>query len=229
MPRTVPDSLLTQARAQTNAPIWLYRIAVTDNAAEDLFLAEWHENVSFFKDTDTAQVYTAFALAHGGITQNTEGQTDTLTVTLANVNLAIQAYLETNDALRGRKVTIRQVFEDDLAEPSAYIEDAFWVDSVTVTQDVATFSLVPRVDMLRVVVPSRTFSRAACQNVYRMRGCWIADDEEDWVEPADFDADDGSGGGGDVCNHSLTDCVRHSNKLRYGGFPSVPRGRVIRA
>jgi len=242
MARDVPEAFTTAKNAETNAPIWLYRVNISDTpevtGEDDLFLAEWSEDIEFFKDTNTAQTYTAFPMRHRGISQNAEGQIDTLEVAVANVNRIFQFYLEERDGLRDRKVTIRQVFLSQLADSTAYIEDVFHIDSVSADQQVAVFNLLPRFNLLDIHLPKRRFLRDGCAWRYKGEGCWESDGVGGWQIPSDgsFTADGGSGGGGDLCGKTIAECERHSVPVagnligqfaRFGGFLSIPRRNVL--
>ena len=176
MPRDTSSDFIASKNAATNTPIYLYRVSVDGVDANDMFLCDQTETVSFFKDTDTAQDYLPFPITHSNISSNTAGQVDSPVVTIANVSREIQAYLELYDGLRGRKVTIRQVFRDHLDEAAARIEDIYWVDSVTATAETVQFRLVSRLDLVQVTLPGRRFSRNYCPWTYKGRGCWIEDD-----------------------------------------------------
>ena len=190
MPRNVPDAFIAEKNALTNAPIWLYRVNRSDTPTvegeEDWFLAEYPENVAYFKDINTAQTYLAFPLRHGGIHENGEGRIDSLEVTVANVSREIQYELETRDGLRGRKVTIRQVFADHLDDPAAYIEDIFYIDAVAANEQHVTFTLTSKLDVLDIQLPYRRFTRDFCPWTYKGEGCWVSDGGGGWTPPSDF-------------------------------------------
>lgn len=217
MPRDLDADFVTTKNAETNQPIWLYRVAITDNAAEDIFLAEYNENVSYFKDTNTVQVYTAFPMAHQGIAENIEDQVDQLQIVVANVSRAMQAYLEQNDGLRDRKVTVRQVFLENIADSDAYIEDVFYVYSVLATDTAVTFTLASRFDVFNVAIPLRQFTRNHCPWTYKEYGCWTDDGAGGWTMPTGFLTGDP-----DTCARNADECDRHVNTERFGGFTSVP-------
>ncbi|NQU44507.1 hypothetical protein HQ520_14545 [bacterium] len=219
----LPDAFLEAKNAATNAPIWLYRIQIDDTPANDLFLAEDAADVAYFKDTSTAQTYTAFPITHGGISSNLDGEVDQLTVSVANVSLLIQAYLEQNNGLRGNKVTVRLVFRDGLADYTAYIESIFYVDSASATAESVSFVLTSKMDLLNTTLPRRTYADRRCQWHYKGLGCWLDDDAGNYSAPTGFTA-----GSPDTCNRSVTDCQRHQNQERFGAFPSIPNRRRFR-
>jgi lambda family phage minor tail protein L len=219
----LPDGFLAEKNAATNAPVWLYRIQIDDTPTNDLFLAESDADVSYFKDVSTAQTYTAFPITHAGIGSNLDGEVDQLNVTVANVNLLIQAYLEQNAGLRGNKVTVRLVFRDALADPTAHIESVFYIDSAQATAQSVSFTLTSKMDLLNTTLPRRTFADRRCQWAYKGLGCWLDDDDGTYTQPAGFTA-----GSPDTCTRSITDCERHTNEERFGAFPSIPNRRYFR-
>lgn len=181
--RSPSAPFVTSANAREGGGIiWLLRINISDTPEatgdDDLFLACWDENVTYFRrdsGVDTAQVYTAFPISIGTIGENNDGQVDTLNVTLGNASRTVEAYLQNADpvGLRGRKVTIRCVWEADLADADAFIEDNFYIDSVSSTVEAAQFSLVSRLSLLNIELPRRIYSRNFCQWRYKGPGCWL--------------------------------------------------------
>lgn len=216
MPRTTDSTFIDRKNKETNDPIWLYRIATDSDPNNDIFLAEYNENVSFFKDVSTAQVYTAFPITHGGIGEQKSAEIDAPTVRVSNVSRLIQGYLSSNDGLRGRKVTIRQVFASDLGTYSAYVEDVFYIDSVVSGQNEAVFRMTSRLDLLTVFVPGRTHGRTFCPFMYKEEGCWHWNGSA-YQAPTGFTATSD-----DTCDKTMTDCIRHTNRGQYGGCSGVP-------
>lgn len=209
--------------AEANQPVWLFRVAIDDNPTHDLFLAESEGAVAYFKDTNTPQTYAAAPIKHGGISENTDAEVDVVKIQWGNVNREVQAYLELHDGLRGKKVTIRQVFRELLGDPAAHLEDVYYIDGVHVTPVTAEFTLTSKLDVMEVVLPCRKFNRHFCAWAYKQEGCWLAQEDGTFNEPEDFKV---FGGGPDSCNKTLADCTRHNNIGRFGGFPGVP-GRTI--
>jgi len=227
MPRTITSDFEAEKNKETNKPIWLYRIETTDDRVNDLFLAEYDEDVDFYKDDSTPQTYTAFDITHQSISQSRDSEIAELVITVSNVNRSIQSYLEYHDGLRGKKVTIRQVWYDHLDDPYTYIEDEYWIDYPQVKDGGRTidFHLTGKLDILQIRLPRRLYSRNHCPWIYKGRGCWKeGTGSVDYEEPDGFDADPS---GGDECDKTLTDCRRHHNSTRFGGFPSVPARRLV--
>ena len=227
MPKSTSQDFIETKNAEANRPVWLYRVQIDSNPVNDLFIAESETNVDYFKDTNTPQTYTARPISHKGISENTDGEVDAVKVIWANVNREVQAYLEANDGLRGKKVTIRQVFRENLDDPAAHIQDFYYIDSVLVTPMEAEFTLTSKLDILEVMVPRRKFNRHFCPWRYRGEGCFRTVEDSNGFPTGTFTApEDFEVNGADTCNKTLEDCERHKNNKRFGGFPGVP-GKTV--
>jgi len=186
MPRGT-DPFIAEKNLEVNAPIWLYRIDTDGNPANDLLLAEWDVDVVY--PASGGDLYQAFPVTHSGLESSSDGKVDVVEVTVANVTRYIQSYLESSDGLRNRKVVIKQVFSDLLADAAAYIEDTFYVKSVTVTDAAAVFRLSSKLDILKVRLPLRRYARNHCQWTYKGYGCWTATGSGGaYVAPSGFEA-----------------------------------------
>lgn len=197
MPRTPSQPFVEQANAEANEPTWLYRVNVSDTPEEegegDLFLTNDSLPVEFFRtdnEIDSPQEYTPFPIKHSGIGSNTEGQIDTIQITVSNISREIQAFIENRNALRGRKVTIRQVFRAELDDPDAYIEEEYYIDSASASAQSAVFTASSKLDVLNVRIPRRMYLRNYCQWQYKGLGCWKEDDDGGFDAPDGFSLSD---------------------------------------
>ncbi len=175
---TYGSDFIAEKNKETNRPIWLYRINVSDDPqVPDLYFAENITSVSFFETNDgvdTARTYTAFPISHGGVNQNSDGRVDQVSVSIGNVSRVIQEYVESNNGLRGRKVTIRQVFANCLTNPNNYIEDIFYIDSIpSATEKTIEFTLTSKFDIVDLQLPGRVYQRNRCSWLYKGDGCFI--------------------------------------------------------
>jgi len=207
---------------ETKLPIWLYRVAVTTNPVNDLFFAEYDQNVPYFRDTATPQVYTSFPIKHAGISESGNGQIDSIRVNVSNVSQLIQTYMESYKGLRDRKVTIRLVWADHLDDPTAHVEFVQTIDSASLNEQTVSFVLKGGTDLLRIGLPRRRFLRDICQWTYKGWRCWknVAGVYE---TPTGFD--DTSP---DSCERIMDECIRHNNVSRFGSYPGVPSCRYRR-
>ena len=189
-------NFLTDKNLETNKPIWLYRINITDSPASgedgDIYLAEYNEDVAYYETNSgasTARSYLAFPISHGGVTENTENRIDSLEINIANVSRDIQSFVELYDGLRDHKVTLRRVFATHLADSSAYVEDIYYIDSVTASAETISFRLTSRLDILKVNIPRRRYLRNHCPWAYKGEGCWFKADGENFTQPKFFNTE----------------------------------------
>lgn len=200
MPRDLDAGFLTNKNAETNDPIYLYTIHEY-NGADSLYYTDREDDVTFDSIT-----YTAFPIAHSSISQNVKGTIDKIRFTITNVDRQIGYYLENND-LRGKKVTVKQVFADDLADTNAYIDDVFYIDNYVATEEFVIFNCSTKFDILDVKIPMRLQTRNYCPFLFKGTEC-------------------GYSGAGDSCGKTISACRAYSNVERFGGFPSIPSRKI---
>lgn len=200
MPRTIDPTFKAQKAKADNQPLFLYVIEKYDGT-NDLHLASYDTDVTF-----NGVLYAKFPITHEFVGENNQGQIDQVKVRLANVSRIIQAYLEQYD-FRGKKVTIRMVWADQLMDPDAYMDDVFFIDSYTADQQNVEFTLTGKFDVLALDLPARRYSRNYCAWKFKSVEC-------------------GYTGGEGSCNKTQQRCKQLGNYKRYGAFPSVPSRRI---
>lgn len=201
--RDADSTFISEKNAQANKPIRLYTLHDYDGAGNNLRFAEYDADVSYDSLT-----YTKFPVTFDVISENNKGAIDAVKVTLANVSRLIQSYLEDYD-LRGKKVTIKTVWSNQLADTTAYIDDVFYIDSYTADQENVSFNLTTKFDVLDVELPLRRFSRHYCHWRFKGTECGYAGSES-------------------TCNKTKQDCKDNKNNYdRFGGFPSIKSNRMI--
>jgi lambda family phage minor tail protein L len=187
----------------SNSPIYLYTIYDYDGVGTNLNFAEWDADVTY-----NGVTYTKFPIKHEEITENTKGEIDVVKVSVANVNRVLQGYLETYD-LRGKKVIIKIVWSNQLADADAYIDFTFYIDTYTATEQVVEFSLSSKYDIIDLEIPLGKYHRNYCRWKFKSSEC-------------------GYSGGSTACDKRKTTCKNTMNNVaRYGGFPSVPTHRIF--
>jgi len=201
MPRDLSNTFRTEKNKQTNKPINLYTIKEYDGA-NDLRFAEYDSDVTYQGD-----VYSKFPLTHENISENTQGEIDHVTVTVSNISRLIQGYLESYD-LRGKKVIIRKVWANQLADPNAYTDSIYYIDSYTADENNVVFTLSSKFDVLDLELPARRYSRNYCSWKFKSAECGYAGAETS-------------------CDKTLQRCRELSNQIRFGGFPSIPTRRIF--
>jgi len=200
MPRKIDPTFKQEKAKQENRPVFLYIIEDYDGS-DDLYLAGYDEDVIY-----NGVTYTRFPITHEFTGENNQGQIDQVKVRLANVSRLIQLYLEQYD-FRGRKVIIRTVWADQLADPDAYIDDIFYVDNYTADQNNVEFTLTSKFDVLGMDLPARRYARNYCSWKFKSAEC-------------------GYMGAELTCDKTQQRCKQLNNYQRFGAFPSVPTRRI---
>jgi len=199
--RVTSAAFKTEKAKRANAPVFLYVVEDYDGQGSILRLAEHDTDVVFDGET-----YIKFPVTHEFTGDNAEGQIEVVKVRVGNVNRLLQAYLEQWD-LRGKKVTIRLVWASRLDDPESVLDEIFWIDSVTASEETVEFSLSGKFDVLGLEVPARKYSRNYCGWRFKSPQC-------------------GYQGGMTTCNKTKADCQARGNYKRFGAFPSVPTKRI---
>ncbi|MBU1919190.1 DUF2163 domain-containing protein [bacterium] len=200
MPRDIDPTFKQEKAKQENRPIFLYIIEDYDGS-NDLYLAGYDEDIVYDSAT-----YSRFPITHEFIGENNQGQIDQVKVRLANVSRLIQLYLEQYD-FRGKKVIIRTVWVNQLADPDAHIDDIFYIDNYTADQTNVEFSLTGKFDVLGMDLPARRYARNYCSWKFKSSECGYTGAETE-------------------CGKTQQRCKQLNNYQRFGAFPSVPTRRI---
>ena len=199
--RTINATFKQEKNKEGNKPIFLYTVYDYNGAGSNLYFAEYDTDIVFDGIT-----YQRFPITHEPIGENTQGEINTLRVIISNISRLIQAYLEQYD-FRGKKVSIKLVWANQLADTDAYIEDAGYIDSYTADQENVSFLISSKFDVLGVELPLRRYSRNYCSWEFKSTEC-------------------GYSGSETSCDKTLQRCKALGNQVRYGGFPAVPTRRI---
>lgn len=197
MPLDLPNDFKIEKNKDINSPIYLYSIIDFDGVGSDLNFCAWGDNVTF----DDVE-YTAFPISHNEVGENSQGEIDSVKVTVSNISRVIQSYLEEYD-FSGKKCRIRQVWSTLLADADNKLDFIYFIDSYTADQNVVEFLLLPKTDVLALELPNGAYTRNYCRWRFKGDECGYA-------------------GGETVCNRSKQRCKELGNFRRFGGFPSVP-------
>jgi len=198
---TQDNTFKTEKNKSSNQPIYLYTIE-DYNGSVDLNLAEWDTDITYDGVT-----YTKFPIKHDDIGENSQGEIANFKVTVSNVNRIIQAYLEGYD-LRGKKVTITLVWANQLNDADTNIKFIYYIDNYIVTQDAVEFVLSGKYDIIDLTLPRGIYNRNYCRWKFKSTECGYA-------------------GAQTTCDKRKATCKTTMNNIaRFGGFPSVPTGRL---
>jgi lambda family phage minor tail protein L len=187
--------------------------------------------------------YIQFPAKFSEIAVNSDGTIDKASLSVANVSREIMYYIEMYDGLRDRLVTVKTLFQKFLdytysvdlygnvtkydnpdADPSAYVEDSFRVDSYSADENVVVIQLEPSSN-LSVKLPHRRYTSDSCYWRYRDPDtCGFDLDafilQENLTQPTQIEEYT-------VCNKMYTECARRRNAARFGGFPGISGQRRV--
>ncbi len=170
---------------------------------DNLYFAEHKEDVTFDDIT-----YTKFPMSREAATENTSGEIDVVKIRLANVSRVIQYYLENYD-LGGKKVIIRQVWADKLADVANVRTEVFYIDRYTASDKVVEFDCSSKFDVQDVELPFGRYMRGVCRwKRFKDANCKYV-------------------GGYATCNRTMAACRERQNIINFGAFPSVPSQRTV--
>ena len=199
--RALDPVVVAEKNKAENKPIFLYTLYDYDGLGNNLCYSGYDANVTF-----GGVEYQRFPIAHEAVSENANGQIDSVKIKVANVSRLMQTYLEQFD-LRGKKIDITTVFADQLSNTAYKSVDSFYIDSYTADQNVVEFTLSSKFDIMDVHIPQRKYIRSYCQWKFKSTECGYAGSEA-------------------ACNKTLGRCGELGNKLRFGGFPSIPQQRT---
>jgi lambda family phage minor tail protein L len=189
------------------------------NAGQTLYLTLADEDITY-----DGQLYQRWNLSVGELTENTDGSIDTVTFAVGNVSREMQSYVEANDGLRGNKLTIKQVYRALLSDSTAFVSEAYYVNSTSCAEDVVNFSCTSKYDQVGVRLPLSRASRLHCD--------WEYDDSDtcDWTnQSGTLNTSDYPLASSLTCDKGLTTpngCKAHNNQTRPRMFQGIPEGQL---
>lgn len=201
--KNLSNSFITEKNKRTNKPIVLFTLHDYDGAGTNLYFTEYDSDVTY-----NGVTYTRFPIKYDTVGENTQGQVDSVRITLGNVSRIIQAYLETYD-FSDKKVTISIVWANLLSDVDAHLDYTFHIDTYSSDANNAEFILTTRLDVLDKFLPGGIYLRTHCR----------------WKTFKDTNTC-GYTGAETECNRTMQRCKELNNFLRFGGFPSVPVRRL---
>jgi lambda family phage minor tail protein L len=206
-------------KMEGTAPIRLFEIEYGDSEASKIYWAAWNENVSYFlPGTATPQTYVAAPVEISSMKYARVDRTPTMSVTVSNVDRSMIAYLEQNDALRGRAVTLLRVFESLLDNSNAYVSETYYVDGGMSSRDSAKITLVPKSTIYNIKIPKRLYRRDQCQWSFLSLQCAGTATVNATTTNATM-----ANPSNTTCLKTLASCLTNNNVYRYGGYPGIPK------
>jgi len=151
----------------------------------------------------SGETYTPFNIAQGKTKTNNKLETDRVTLTVANVSLAMSAFAE-QYTLQGSRVDINKIYLDANGQPPASSNDFIpvfsgFIDEVRYDENSLETTVVSKLDIPLGQFPRRTYQRG-CNWVFKGVECSYSGERA-------------------ACNKTTSDCTIRANIARYGGFP----------
>ena len=196
------------------------------------FLDYWPEySTARYVTSNVVEVYNALPYRVGDNVRSENGTTEgTIQSIEENRFLYLTNPLDTDLAV-GDAVFI----VNTQADSESYIEDKFKIDSLeTLSDEVATFSLISWLQYFRNQIPNRKYYKNTCQWSYKGSECQYPGPGSLAIpgtsltsnaNPIAADNTTASSAVGDVCGKSLQACTIRNNQIHFGGFPAT--GRTI--
>jgi lambda family phage minor tail protein L len=205
-------------KLEGHTPLRLFAMEYGDSVASWIYLAAWNDNIDYFQPgTATAQTYTKAPIEVSQMERGGINEIPGLTLTISGVDRTMVAYLELYDGLRGRAVKIVRTFDSLLADSNANVVETYYVDGTGAAAQAVEFRLVPRTVFYQIKTPSRAFRRNQCQWDFKASECGGPSPNASVTPLSGFT----------TCLKTLASCDNYNNTTRYGGFPGVPKQRVI--
>ena len=173
--------------------------------------------------TSTEQLYSKAVVGRNDLSSNTSGEISGISLSIPNVDRALESVIQNNTYLRGKEVYILTTFAPLLPsgntanhigntpDHNSILKEKFYIDSVNSDEHNVTFNCKAKLDLGGIVVPQRTYN-PDCQWEFKDSNCDpLASVNASWT----------------TCNYTLDDCRLRNNIKRFGGFPSVPKKAFI--
>lgn len=132
---------------------WLELWEVEVSATATLYLANHPDRVVY-----GSHEYQPYPVSHEPIEEDAQGRLNRLVVHVPNVLREVQAFLEFNDGLRGRRVTLI-IVNLDRPELGDIIRSSYLVESAQATALVATLVLGKPIPIAEIRLPLETITR----------------------------------------------------------------------
>lgn len=168
--KTVSVPAQTQVNADQNRPIELYDVYLK---TETLHFTDHHEAVPFWDPEGNAVSYLPIPIQRGEIQQDVNAKALRVTVRIDNVNQAMAFYAEANE-IRGRRVSVRQVFLDAVAsaQDAVFLMKNALIDSYTISEAWLEATLTSSIGSLNIEIPKWHY-QLLCNRKFGDAGCSV--------------------------------------------------------
>ncbi|MGQ0568346.1 MAG: hypothetical protein ACT4P5_02260 [Armatimonadota bacterium] len=154
MPKTLSAGLVLEKNRLDPQSSWveLYQVETSTNPLNIIYLTN-HPIRVVYQNAE----YQPYPIRHEAIQERLEGGMQKIAVHIPNVLREVQAYLEYNDGLRGRKVTLIVVNKD---KPTlGDLRQTFIIEASSADERIATFVLGKPIPVNEIRLPGRVITR----------------------------------------------------------------------
>jgi len=201
--RLVGDSFKQAKNAELVRPIFLYSLLLDPTGNVWKRWTSWSGGVTF-----DGIDYEFYPITHSSMGEDGTGSIQKGSVVISNANREMQALLDEYDGFRERPLTITQVWEQTLLDPTAFISDTLAVKEVSITEKRVSLTLSSELDVLSIRIPRKVMTRTFCRFSFKGVECAYAGAET-------------------RCNRTLNRCRELENQARFGAFPATPLQRIF--
>lgn len=202
--KAINEIFKAEKNARSNRPLILFTLFNYRGTAENLTFARNNEDVVFDGVT-----YHKSGINFQTIGENLQGEIDMVDISVLNVSRFIQSNLEDFD-ISDKKILIRIVWANQLADPTAYLDFLFYIESYHSTDTDVHFVCTTKMDLMERTLPAEIIMRNHC--THRI-----------FKDPDTC----GYTGPETECNRTKQRCKALGNYSRFGGCPSMPSGRYV--
>ena len=153
------------------------------------------------------QLYKAFPVEIGTVSEDGTGADSNVTLTLSNLTQGLQFLVEEEKGAVGTPVVLRVVNTADI-DGEADIEEFFIITKCKVNRERIEFTLGNGYSV-RSRRPLDRYMKNNCRFKYKGIRCGYNGDLKE-------------------CKHTLADCRKHRNSMRFGGFVGIDRKGVYK-
>lgn len=203
--RTIVSSFMTRLRQHRISQRLILLVEVELNDDLVVRLAKSMSDVEF--PTSSGKIYQHYPIFTQGTTFDNAGNLNSMVLSIANVHKEIQQFIDLDNGMAGRRVNLRWVFDDLLAEESYALRMSFTIQGANTDQLFAAFSLGHE-NLIRARFPVNRVMDDSCTNVY-------GDDRCKFTPNSTFPS----------CILTLGACMERDNAPNFRAFPSGPRAK----
>ncbi len=206
--------------------VWLYEAEVPSSPVTRIRLTNLLSDLQYGMDSNGDPItYTRFPIVHGGIEKSSNGDVQTMGITVCNISMEISRLIEQYDGLDGAPVVVRYVNMADLGNPKAQLEERGEIRGVRVRSRIVSFTL-SAASLYRMRIPNHRYVSTICGvDNFGDADCGYI------IPPSPGDT---VGTGFSSCARRRTDCALRGDDeearglvkkhpRRWGAFPGMPR------